>query len=106
MSFRIHKDVKNLDRSKKCILDKLCNAQSDIQNLEVLNALSFCFKQMNDNLDKSFNASSFDRHCTPMDIDLEIFNCKKQRKICEEESKAIFLKNPHSKSLQHFRNDF
>ena len=44
MSFRIHKDVEGLDRSQKCILDNLWNAKSDIQKLEVLNALSFHFK--------------------------------------------------------------
>ena len=41
MSFKIHKDVENLDKSQKYILDNLGNTLSDIQKLETLNALSF-----------------------------------------------------------------
>ena len=44
ISFRIHKDIEDLNRSLKCILDNLWNAKSDIQKLETLNALSFHFK--------------------------------------------------------------
>ena len=88
LSFQIHKDIKGLNKSQKCILDNFWNAKSDIQKFEVLNALSFHFKQLNDNLDNFFNLSSFDMHCTPMDTNLERFNCRK----IYEESKAAFLK--------------
>ena len=57
LSFRIHKDIEGLDKSQKCILDKFWNAKSDIQKLEALNALSFHFKQINDNLDSFSNPS-------------------------------------------------
>ena len=77
LSFRIHKYIEGLDRSQKCILDNLWNTKNDIQKLEALNALSFHFKQINDNLDNFSNPSSFDIHCIPMDTDLEIFNCRR-----------------------------
>ena len=94
MSFRIHKDIKSLDISQKCILNNLWNAKSDIQKLEASNALSFYFKQLNDNLDSFPNPSSSDMHCIPIDIDFESFNCKK----IAEESKATFSKS--------FQNEF
>ena len=56
--------------------------------------LSFHFKQLNDNLDSSPNPSSSDMHCTPMDTDLESFNCKKS----VEKSKATISK--------YFQNEF
>ena len=66
--------------------------------MEALNALSFNFKRINDNLNNFSNPSSSDIYCIPMDIDLESFNC---RKIIEE-SKATF-----SKSFQtEFQNEF
>ena len=71
LSFRIHKDIEGLDISQQCILDNLWNAKSDIQKLEALNALSFHFKQLNDNLDSFSKPSSFDMHCIPMDTNLE-----------------------------------
>ena len=77
MSFQIHKDIENLNKLHKCILDNLWNAKSDIQKLEALNALSFHFKQLNDNLDNFYNPSSYDIHCLPMDANLESFNCRK-----------------------------
>ena len=80
--------IEGLNRSQKCILDNLWNAKSDIQKLEALNALSFHFKQLNDNLDSFPNPSSSDRHYIPMDTDLESFNCRKSA----EESKATFSK--------------
>ena len=76
LSFRIHKDIEGLDGLQKCILDNLWNAKSDIQKLEALNALSFHFKQINDNLDSFPNLSSSDMHCIPIDTDLESFNCR------------------------------
>ena len=88
LSFRIHKDIKSLDISQKCILNNLWNAKSDIQKLEALNVLFFHFKQLNDNLYSFSNPSSSDMYCLPLDIDLENFNC---RKIFEE-SKATFSK--------------
>ena len=88
LSFQIHKDIEGLDRSQKCIFDNLWNAKSDIQKLEVLHALSFHFKQLNDNLDNFPNPSSSDMHCIPMDTDLESF---KYRKISEK-SKVTFSK--------------
>ena len=94
MSFQIHKDIEGLDRSQKCIFDNLWNAKSDIQKLEGLNALSFHFKQLNDNLDSFPNSSSSDIHCIPIDTYLESFNC---RKIVEE-SKTTFSK--------FFQNEF
>ena len=60
----------------------------------------FYFKHINDNLDRFSNTSSFNRHCTTMDTNLEIFNCRNQRKFCRE-SKVIF-----SKTLQYFQNEF
>ena len=45
--------------------------KSYIQKLEALNALSFHFKQINDNLDNFPNPSSCDMHCIPMDTNLE-----------------------------------
>ena len=80
--------IEGLNRSQKCILNNLWNAKSDIQKLEALNALSFHFKQLNDNLDSFPNPSSSDRHYIPMDTDLESFNCRKSA----EESKATFSK--------------
>ena len=77
MLFRIHKDIEGLDKSQKCILDNLWNTKRNIQKLEVLNVLSFHFKQINDNLDNFSNPSSYDMHCIPMDTELESFNCKK-----------------------------
>ena len=77
LSLQIHKDIEGLDMSQKCILDNLQNAKSDIQKLEALNALSFHFKQINDNLDSFSNPSSSDIHCIPMDTYLESFNCRK-----------------------------
>ena len=68
--------------------------KSDIQKLKALNALSFHFKQFNDNLDNFSNPSSFDMHCIPMDTNLESFNC---RKIFEE-SKATFSKSFQNES--------
>ena len=97
MSFWIYKDIEGLDRSQKCILDNLQNAKSDIQKLEALNALSFHFKQLNDNLDSFPNSSSSDMHCIPIDTDLESFNC---RKIVEE-SKTTFSKS-FQMNFQHF----
>ena len=88
MSFQIHKHIEGLDRSQKYILNNLWNAKSDIQKLEASNALSFYFKQLNDNLDSFPNPSSSDMHCIPMDTYFESFNC---RKILEE-SKATFSK--------------
>ena len=88
LSYWIHKDIEGLDISQKCILDNLWNAKSDIQKLEVLNALSFHFKQLNDNLDSFPNLSSSYMHFIPMDIDLESFNCRKISK----EYKATFSK--------------
>ena len=67
--------------------------KSYIQKLEALNALSFHFKQINDNLNNFSNPSSSDIYCIPMDIDLESFNC---RKIIEE-SKATFSKSFQNK---------
>ena len=80
--------IEGLNKSQKCILNNLWNAKSDIQKLEALNALSFHFKQLNDNLDSFPNPSSSDRHYIPMDTDLESFNCRKSA----EESKATFSK--------------
>ena len=94
LSFRIHKDIKGLDISQKCILDNLWNAKSDIQKLEALNALSFHFKQINDYLDSFPNPSSCDMHCILMDTNLESFNCRKSA----EESKATVSKS--------FKNEF
>ena len=68
--------------------------KSYIQKLEALNALSFHFKQLNDNLNSFPNPSSFDMHCIPIDTNLESFNCKKS----VEESKVTFLKS--------FQNEF
>ena len=68
--------------------------KSDIQKLKALNALSFHFKQFNDNLDNFSNPSSFDMHCIPLDTNLESFNC---RKIFEE-SKATFSKSFQNES--------
>ena len=62
--------------------------------MEVLNALFFYFKQLNDKLESFSNTSSSDRHCILMDIDLENFICKKKTK----ESKVIFSKS--------FQNEF
>ena len=62
--------------------------KSDIQKLKALNALSFHFKQINNNLYSFPNLSSSYMHCILMDIDLESFNC---RKILEK-SKATFSK--------------
>ena len=93
-SFQIHKDIEGLDMSQKCILDNLWNAKSDSQKIEALNALSFHFKQLNDNLDSFPSPSSSDMHCIPMDTDLKSFNC---RKIIDE-SKATISK--------YFQNEF
>ena len=71
------------------MLDNLWNAKSDIKKLEALNALSFHFKQINDNLDSFPNPSSCDMHCILMDTDLESFNCRKSA----EESKATVSKS-------------
>ena len=98
MSFQIHKHIEGLDRSQKYILNNLWNAKSDIQKLEASNALSFYFKQLNDNLDSFPNPSSFDMHCIPMDTNLESFNC---RKIFEE-SKATFSKSFQNESPKLF----
>ena len=68
--------------------------KSDIQKLKALNALSFHFKQLNDNLDNFPNTSSSNMHCIPMDTYLESFNCRKISK----ESKATFLKYFQNKS--------
>ena len=68
--------------------------KSYIQKLEALNALSFHFKQLNDNLNSFPNPSSFDMHCIPMDTNLESFNCRKST----EESKVTFSKS--------FQNEF
>ena len=46
MSFRIHKDVDNLNRSQKCILDNIWNARSNIQKFETLNALFFILNRL------------------------------------------------------------
>ena len=50
----------------------------------------FYFKQINYNLDRFANTSSSDTHRTTMDIDLESFNHRKQRKISKEASKVKF----------------
>ena len=94
MSFRIHKYIEGLDRSQKCILDNPWNSKSDIQKLEALNALSFHFKQINNNLYSFPNLSSSYMHCILMDTNLESFNCRKISK----ESKATFSKS--------FQNEF
>ena len=95
LSFRIHKDIEEVDISQKCLLDNPWNAKSDIQKLEVLNVLSFHFKQLNDKLESFSNTSSSDIHyCIPMDTDIENFICRKKTK----ESKATFLKS--------FQNEF
>ena len=62
--------------------------------MEALNALSFHFKQINDNLDNFSNPSSFDIHCIPMDTAIKSFNCRKS----VEESKAAVSKS--------FQNEF
>ena len=68
--------------------------KSYIQKLEALNALSFHFKQLNDNLNSFPNPSSSNMHCIPMDTNLESFNCRKSA----EESKVTFSKS--------FQNEF
>ena len=75
---------------QKFILDNLWNAWSDSQKLEALNVLSFHFKQTNDNLESFSNPSNFGMHYIPMDKDLESFNCRKQKKISEEELTTTF----------------
>ena len=62
--------------------------------MEALNALSFHFKQINDNLDSFPNTSSSDMHYIPMDTDFESFNCREN----VEESKVTFSKS--------FQNEF
>ena len=94
LSFRIHKDINSLDWSHKWILDNLWNAKSDNQKLKALNALSFHFKQLNDNLDIFSNLSSSDMHCLPIDTNFESLN---YRKITEK-SKVAFSKSFQNES--------
>ena len=68
--------------------------------MEVLNALFFYFKQLNDKLESFSNTSSSDRHCILMDIDLENFICKKKTK----ESKVIFSKSFQNEFQKEFPN--
>ena len=65
---------------------------SDVKKFEALNALSFYFKQINDNLDSFTNSSSSNKHCTTMHTDLETFNCRKQRNFFKEQSNVTFSK--------------
>ena len=62
--------------------------------MEILNVVSFHFKQLNDNLDSFPNPTSSYMHCIPMVADLKCFNCRK----IYEESKVAFSKSFQSES--------
>ena len=62
--------------------------------MKALNALSFHFKQLNDNLDIFSNLSSSDMHCLPIDTNFESLN---YRKITEK-SKVAFSKSFQNES--------
>ena len=48
LSFRIHKDIENLNISHKCLLNNIWNARSDVKKIASSNALSHYFKQIKD----------------------------------------------------------